>query len=265
MSQPQDLALIRARFAEWLERLRRSAEAAPDVIGLVGMGSTAEQQRVDQWSDHDFAWITRPGAEARYRDAVDWLPDHEQLALTVIEHHGGGKAIYRDGRIIEYGITDLAGLAGWSANAYLVLYDAGGVAETMRGIANRPAPEHDQDGLRSIRLLLTQLAIGTGRARRGELLSAGSLIRDEAAVQLLRAVAARHGGDARLDSLDPRRRVESVHPALAAELAAAQALEPEAAARAILSLAERALGRDWSGFPHEAAALLRRRFGWPAG
>ena len=70
---------IRAEFERYLDRLAQVARDADDVIGLVGMGSTADLSRVDEWSDHDFAWMVRPGAQDRYRYDLSWLPDADRV------------------------------------------------------------------------------------------------------------------------------------------------------------------------------------------
>ena len=254
------------RFEAVLDELRAMAEADPDIVGLVGMGSTAERDRVDEWSDHDFALLTAPGTEDRFRVCLDWFPGADGIALSVREHHGGMKVIYDDGRVLEFGITDLAGLAGWHANAYDVLYDAGGVADAMAKVAARPLPTGGPDDARDVSLVLTQLFIGVGRARRGELLSAGNSIRSEAVAFLLPVLGRRleATGPERLDNLDPRRRFEAAHPAIGTRLDGLLTLRPEECARALLDLTEELLAPGWAQFPHRGAAAVRARLGWGA-
>ena len=260
MSLP--VSSVRAAFEEYLGRLAQVARERDDVIGLVGMGSTAELDRVDEWSDHDFAWMVQPGAQDRYRYDLSWLPDAERIALSVVEHHGGVKVIYDDGRVLEFGIATLESLQQWSGYAVEVYVDKGGVADAVAGMVAKPLPEGPVDVARSMRLLMTQLLIGVGRARRGEALTAGLNIRTEAVGHLLVAITAIVPGDlARLDSLEPRRRFEFVHPELAARIETAVRLAPEDAARALLELAEEQLGTH-PDFPHEGAAAIRNRLGW---
>lgn len=257
-------AAIRERFDAFLDALTATARVDPDIVGLVGMGSTAERDRVDEWSDHDFALLTVPGAGERYRDRLDWLPGAEEIALRVREPHGGMKVIYDDGRVLEFGITDLAGLAGWHANAYDVLYDAGGVAAAMANVAARPLPTGVPDDERDVGLVLTQLFIGVGRARRGELLSAGNSIRSEAVAYLLPVLGRRipATGVERLDTLDPRRRFEQAHPTVGARIDDLLTLPAERCARALLDLAEGLLAPGWARFPHRGVAAVRARLGW---
>jgi hypothetical protein len=255
---------IRECFGAFLDELRATAEADPDIVGLVGMGSTAERDRVDEWSDHDFALLTTPGAQERFRQGLDWLPGTEDIALQVREHHDGLKVIYDDGHVLEFGITDLVGLADWHANAYDVLYDAGGVAEAMAKVVARPLPAGAPDDVRDVSLVLTQLFIGVGRARRGELLSAGNSIRSEAVAYLLPVLSRRieASGPERLDNMDPRRRFEAAHPAIGARIDDLLTLRPEDCARALLDLTEELLAPGLAEFPHRGVAAIRARLGW---
>lgn len=247
-------------FDRYLFDLATVAESRDDVVGLAGFGSTADRRRVDEWSDHDFAWVTMAGAEDRYRHDLSWLPGADAIALSVIEHHGGLKVIYDDGRVLEFGITSLDNFVNWAGNSIEVIVDKGGVAEAVATILAAPLPEGEPDADRAIRLVLTQLLIGVGRYRRGEVLSAGRSIRDEATAYLLVALGMRlEGSRARLDSLDPRRRFDFVHPDIAQQIEAALRLDPESAARALLALAEQHFGH---GFPARGAAALRTRLGW---
>jgi hypothetical protein len=71
-------------------------------------------------------------------------------------------------------------------------------------------------------------------------------------------------GDRRdlLDSLEPRRRFELMHPDAGRRIVAALAADVEPAARGLLELAEQELAPGWGDFPAEAVVALRRRLGW---
>jgi hypothetical protein len=250
-------------FDQFLDQLSETATASPHVVGLAGFGSTAARERVDEWSDHDFAWITAPGAEDTYRHDLTWLPDADSIALSVIEHHGGVKVIYDDGHVLEFGITDVDALRTWAGNSIRVVVDKGGVAESVAAVLRAPIADTDPTGYRFVALLLTQVLVGVGRYRRGEVLSASGLIRGEAVNHLLAAVAARKGmASTNLDSLDPRRRVEKDFAELGVELEQAVRHDPETAARRLVDIAERELSHGWPEFPHRGLTALRRRLGW---
>ena len=130
-------------------------------------------------------------------------------------------------------------------------------------VVAKPLPTGPRNDAADIRLVLTQVLIGIGRYRRGEVLSAGESVRSEALAYLLRVLGRRLPGDHRLlDSLDPRRRFELVHPELAAEIATALTSDVEVAARSLLDIAERTLEPGWDDFPREGLAAVRARLGW---
>ena len=257
----------RARFDDYLHTVERGLADRDDVVGLVGMGSTAERDRVDEWSDHDLAVVTAEGGQDAYRPATAWLPDPDDIALEVHEHHGGVKVVYDDGHVIEYGVASLEELGGWAADAYDVRLDRGGVAATMAAIAARPFPEAPVLQ-RDLGLVLALVLIGVGRARRGEVLSANTLVRGAAATALLRAVTvgvppeSGARSDSRSDSLDPTRRFEARYPRVARHVADALTGDIEACARELVDLAVELFGTGTDGVPARGLAAVRRRLGW---
>ncbi|HEY8591056.1 MAG TPA: hypothetical protein VIL55_16030, partial [Naasia sp.] len=234
------------------------------VVGLVGFGSTAERWRADEWSDHDFALVIREEATERLRGDLAWLPHSTHLVATVQETHDGFRGIYEDGHVLEFGVPTLDDLQNWRANAYDVVLDRGGVADAMAAVAAKPAPGVVQDDEGDLGIFLSLLLIGVGRYRRGEILSSGESIRSFATRHLLLMLARRlpSGASHRLDTLDPFRRVEQVHPELAARISNAQAGDVETCARVLLEIAESALAPGWDEFPWAAVTAVRRRLGW---
>lgn len=249
-------------FEGFLDELAATARTTRHVVGLVVFGSTAEGQRRDQWSDHDFAWVTEPGKDDEFRHDLSWLPHSDEIVLSVVEHHGGVKVIYRNGHRLEFGIADVEAFSLWAGAPARVIVGGEAVhSATAAVVARRPGGE--VDAAREIRLMLTQVHGGVSRARRGEVLSGSGLVLGEAVDHLLRAAAARLTGDvARLDPLDPRRRFELVFPHFADRLGTALLLPPEDAAKEIVLLAEDELAPGWSEFPHAGLATVRERFGW---
>lgn len=255
----------RAAFEAFLARVEEELAGRDGVVGLVGMGSTAERDRVDEWSDHDLAVITADGTQPAFRSAAAWLPDPERIALEVHEHHGGVKVVYDDGHVVEYGIAGLGELEEWSADAYEVLLDRGDVAETMRAVAAKPAPV-GPDLHRDLGLVLALALIGVGRARRGERLSANALVRGAAVDALTRAIAASVAplAGARPDSLDPARRFESAHPWIAERIDGLLANPVEDCARGLVDLAVDTFGVGDGGVDGRALEAVRARLGWAA-
>ncbi len=260
-----DASGIRRAFSAYLDRLIASLESRPEVTGLVLAGSTADRSRVDEWSDHDFLVVcdSLHAAEAMRAD-VSWLPEPDELVIVVRDTAHGVKGVYRDGHVLEFAVFGPDELRLAHANAFEVPLDRGGIYATMREVAARPKPGTELSPLQHAQLFLTLVLIGVGRARRGETLTAGQFIRTHALAHLLalhrRVVPG--ANDPRLDDLDVYRRLEQVHPELAALIERALERDPETAARGLLYVAEASGIARWSEWPVEAAATVRQRLGW---
>jgi hypothetical protein len=238
-------------FDRYLAELVTACERHARITGLVLMGSTADRSRVDGWSDHDFAVIAPTDALEPLRGDLSWLPRSESMVACAREWHDGFKVIYADGAVIEFAVTDLEGLSTFRSNAWEVAYGGETVTSVMRAVSAKTAP-HGGDAA----VFLTSLLVGVGRARRGEVLSAGASVRGLAMEHLLVLLRA-DPLDARLDDLDPRRRFELVHPSLARELGLALEHPVEQCARLLLHIAERELA-----LPAPAIVAVKTRLGW---
>ncbi|MER3388954.1 MAG: hypothetical protein RJQ01_02870 [Microcella sp.] len=254
-------ASTRERFEQYLWTVRDRLAGDDRILGLVGMGSTAERHRVDEWSDHDLAIITSPGSQDEVRHERWWLPDADRIVLDVIEWHGGGTLVFDDGRVIEFGVASPDELSVWSVHHHDVLFDRGGVAEAVaRAIARSPR-NRNASLADELALVVAKVHLGAGKARRGETLAASALLRGDAVTHLLTAVAVLSPEDDRADRLDPRRRLNLTHPDLAVSLSNALRLEEVSLARRLLDLGE-SLAGDCPEFPHAALAAVRTKHGW---
>lgn len=247
---------VRARFERYLHRVTERLRADDRVIGLVGMGSTAERWRVDEWSDHDLAIVVSPGHEESLRFGRDWLPDAEHLVVDVVEWHGGAKLVFDDGRVVELGVATPESLRAWAVHHHDVLFDRGGVADAVADAVASSAAVRDGDLARELQLVVATVRIGAGKARRGEVLAGGEMLRHDAVGHLLAAVAIVSPVDARADLLDPRRRVELTHPELAADLATAIRLPEVELAQRLLELLEHHFG-SYEQFPRRGVVAIR--------
>ncbi|WP_291756552.1 hypothetical protein [Cellulomonas sp. 73-92] len=235
----------------------------PDVAGVVLLGSAADTARADEWSDVDLWLVVDEGAQERYRENLSWLPGHEDIAVVARETEHGRAVVFADGSYVELAVASPADLTVFRATQARVVLDRGGVAEAVAAITVAPPGPGREPARRALAMLCGRLLVGVGRARRGELVSAGRFVRELAvgevlvALRLLRPPA----DEAVLDPLDPTRRVERAYPAHAAALAAACREDVEPCARRLLDLAERwfAAEPEW---PAAGVAAVRRRLGW---
>jgi hypothetical protein len=248
----------------FIDALVESAEHDPNVVGLVLCGSSAETGRRDQWSDHDFLMITEDGLQESYRTDLSWLPVHGSIAWSFRETAHGLKALYRSGLMVEFAVFDRAEFAGCALNHASVVVDRGGISDLAAEVRSRSLVPRPTDPLNEFRNFLALVYLGTGRARRGERLSANALVRTFAVEHLLRLVRDLFPDDlqGRLDQLDVWRRFERLDPSLAAEVDAALALDVAEVGRALMDVAGSHLPGMWPAYPHADAAIVRNLLGW---
>jgi hypothetical protein len=251
-----------ALYQAFTDQLTANLQADPRVIGLVLLGSTANQSHPpDEWSDHDFFIITESGLQEAFRTNLAWLPNHESIVLSVRETAHGLKIVYGDGHVLEFAVFDIAEISLAKANDYTVVFDRGGVYEAMTKIAvpaGQPVTYSLSDQQRDMGLFLSLLVIGAGRVARGEVISGQAFIRMKTLDYLLPLVANHHPADDKsvLDNLDPLRRFEKVFPGIGAEINTALDREPIGAAAGLLDIFERILG-NVEGYPSEGVATVR--------
>jgi hypothetical protein len=256
------------RFAQLSAGLAAGVRSREGLVGLVLLGSASDEAeaRRDEWSDHDFFAIAEPGAGARIRPDLSWLPDQERLVLTAREGEIGFAAVYDDGHVLEFAFSDADELAGALAGEATVVVDdaAGTTAELVARSRARAEAADRFDPANDVRLVLVKLLIGVGRARRGEVLNANGFIRQWAVQQLVRAIRGRFAAASTTarDTIDPLRRFEQDFPEWGARIASELDRPLEAAARGLFDLTREILEPGWSDFPSAAADAVARRLGW---
>jgi hypothetical protein len=232
------------------------------VLGLVFVGSAAERDYApDEWSDHDFFVITRPGDQEAFRTDPWWVPRPDELVLWFRETEHGVQALYGDGHLLEFAVFDLEEIALAGADRYRVVLDRGGVEERMAAAAAESAARPRPEPLHSFGKLVTTAYVGAGRHRRGEVLSGAFFVKDLAVRHFVALVVAHvpsERSDA-LDRLDTLRRFEVAYPQLGRELGALQRLPGDEAAVDLLRLAERELRPRLPELPWPALDVVLRR------
>ena len=213
----------RADYRKITEHLIAIAESDERMIGLLALGSMADESRVDEWSDHDFWIVASPESVEDVRNDIGWLPDGDRIALWFAETEHGRSAVYDDGHLLEYAVFAPTELEVASANDYRVLVGDGEIEQLMYDVVARTetrAADRRAGQKTTMGRLVVNLVIGLGRYARGEYLSANEHIRGHALLHLARLL-----GDhvespeaALLDDLDPFRRFEKVHPVLGKQL-----------------------------------------------
>lgn len=209
-------------FDVFTEKLLDAARRDPDVLGVIFAGSTADASRRDSWSDHDFLWVVKSGLQERYRQDLSWMPDPENIVLRYRETAHGLNVIYDYGayaHLAEFAVFDLDEVDTMKANDYSVPVDKADIAERMKAVERKSAPE-PLDKVGAVEHALELIFVGVSRYARGEKISAHTFIRQWALRRLLQVLPAviQPPDAAMLDTLDVFRRIERVMPELAAQI-----------------------------------------------
>jgi hypothetical protein len=252
----------REDYHTFTRQLAENLAQRDDVLGLIAVGSMARRDyQPDEWSDHDFWVIVRRDVQNQYREHHEWLPQSADIIWAFRETEHGVKVLYRSGHLLEYAVFDQEELVVAKANRYRVLIDRAGLAERMARMAEETAQwaAEASDAFLAGQFL-TNLLVGVGRYRRGEVLSAHRFVKGSAVTHLAKLLS-RHAPTERkdlADDIDPTRRFEVVHPALGQEIEALLLLDVHRAACGLLAIFEREIG-ETVDIPPEVLAVIKRR------
>jgi hypothetical protein len=249
-------------YHQFTEQLIANLKKDDDILGLVAAGSMAAQDyRPDEWSDHDFFVITRPGVQDRYRKAYDWLPHNDEIAWAFQETEHGVKVIYRDGHLLEFAVFDEEELKVARINRYRVLLDRSQINVQMAEIAEKTSADSaSETDVFHIGQILTNILVGMGRYWRGEKLSAHKFVKINA-IHHLTALLNKHAEYPQrelADNLDPTRRFEIVHPHLGPELETILLQPIPEAAQGLVSLLKREIPAMVAEVPPEIVPIVEK-------
>ena len=250
-------------FIEYSDRLAANAQAHPDVVGLVLVGSAADTARVDEWSDHDFFLVVKEGVGEDFRNDLSWLPDSGAIALAARETAHGLKVVYRNGHVLEFAVFEDPELELASVNYWAVPVDKTNITSRVEALEKRTVGgvfEEDKEW----GLFLALILIAVGRARRGEVLIAGQAVRSHMLKHVVGFVRDRlapaAGAENVGDNLDRFRRFELQYPAEGSRIESILQLPVEDSAQAQLDFV---LGLGgFSDKQLEQAEVVRLRLGW---
>jgi len=183
-------------------------------IALLALGSCAETSRMDEYSDLDFFLIVKDGTKKEFLIDLDWLEAVSPLAYSFRNTIDGYKVMWKDGIYAEFAIFELEELPS-------IAYSPGRFIFKKKGyeLSNQPTrkiQELRQDDLSyALNEIMTNLYVGLGRYRRGEVLSAHRLICVHAVDRYLSILPLLdEPTDALIDPFALDRRVEFRHPAM---------------------------------------------------
>ena len=227
-------------FDDYTERLRTSLESARGVVGLVVMGTTSDSTHRDQWSDHDFWVITEPGMQDSFVEDLSWLPDYQNIAITIKHGPRGRTILFRNRHKVEFLVFDAGEAQAGKVERYTVLIDRDRIAELLETIHAETLRQARtrSDGLENLCVLAWSAC---ERYMRGEGLSARQYMDGFAVNQFLNLMRDSEADQGYRDVLDPRRRFEQTSPELATEVLAVLNRPVPDAALSLLQIVEREL------------------------
>ena len=252
------------RFLRYSADLVANAEADPDVIGLVLVGSTADISRVDEWSDHDFFWVVKSGLGEKYRQDLSWIPEIENAVLTPRETAHGLKVVFENGQVLEFAVFEDQELELAGLNAYSVPVDKTNITDRCEAIAKRSAMRAEFNWNQEFELMLALILIGVGRYRRGEVLIAGQFIRSYVLEKLLglirNAITPLAGTESKEDNLNRFRRFELQYPDLGDQIEEALQMNVDDSAHALLNIASKL--KKLTEHQELQVSVIKSRLGW---
>jgi len=247
-------------YQSFLDELTSTLEADPLVLGLVALGSTADDASRDRWSDHDFWIITSPGNQSRYLDTFSWLPRAADILITVGHGPSRRTVLYGDGHKAEYAVFDPEEAVSGKIERFRLLLDRrdiGGLAESIR-LQTRHERTSALDRPDKLENLCILLWTAYERWARGERLSAQRYVQFsiDAFLDLLVAHEAL-GRPPVADELETRRRLEQIEPELGRELGRVVLLAPAEAGVVLIDLAQTRLSLRAPELAWEKALAVR--------
>jgi hypothetical protein len=251
-------------YRSFTRELQNRLIADARVLGLVAVGSMSEQGTVpDQWSDHDFFVVVRPGVQEEFRENLSWLPGSESILFHFRETAHGLKVIYSDAHLLEFAVFDSQELRLAKVNRYRVILDRGSIESEMQKVAeatqtwNRSVSSDDRY---LIGQFLTNILVGYGRYQRGEKLSGQQFVKNSALrhLVLLLGKYVPSKNKSVLDGLDPFRRFELAYPDLGKKLNDCCNQDIPASAKQLLDLAELELSNSVPEFPKRMFDAIRK-------
>jgi len=237
--------------------LKQELDSRRDVIGLIALGSMAATDRQpDEQSDHDFFVITEADKQQEYRDNTDWLPYPQRLVLHFQETDHGCKAIYDDGHILEYAIFDLEELHVARINSYRILIDKANLTDIMPSLQIETSSAFDAQ--RNFDTMISNILVGSMRAKRGEILSAHAFIMHHALYTFMSLCWHQLNADSPYqDSLDSFRRFEQAFPEIGSQLKTMMEQPIKQAALELLQLSEALLSSTLQYRREEAIRVIQ--------
>lgn len=201
------------RLIQRLDDLKRSLEKRSDCLGLLALGSCADQTRLDAYSDLDFFVLVEEEKQEAYLNNLDWLSECGPLAYVFRNTKDGHKIMWEDGIYAEYAVFEEAMMPDIAFTPGQFIFKRETLALPPQPHISLPNPHQSMDY--AVNEILTNLYVGCSRYHRGEKLAAFRLIQVHAIDRLLAMIdeieAPKTNNE---DAFALERRIEQRHPGL---------------------------------------------------
>ncbi|MDX9690895.1 MAG: hypothetical protein RBT45_00470 [Acholeplasmataceae bacterium] len=145
----------------------------PHILCFLGLGSLANQDRLDDYSDLDFFLIVEKGYKPAYLESLFWL-DVKKIAYQFRNTQDGYKVLYEDGVFLEFAVFEESELKTAEFSPGRILYMK---EDFDPSLVDKESKERKYtEPLYRVGEILTNLYIGLLRDKRGEKASAFSFI-----------------------------------------------------------------------------------------
>lgn len=172
------------QLLERLDAIGQSLSVTGQALALLGLGSVGLKiDRLDDYSDLDFFAIVKPGAKSHFIEQLDWLESVRPLAYSFQNTADGWKALYDDGIFCEFAVFEPHELSAIPFARGRIVWQSPDFDVAI--CVPRPQPHTTRSVEWLLGEALTNLYIGLGRVRRGEILSGTRLIQSHAVDRLV--------------------------------------------------------------------------------
>jgi hypothetical protein len=187
------------------------ASQHPNIEALLGLGSIANPNRLDDYSDIDFFLIVKKGHKHSFIETLSWLTPLEPV-FCYQNTKDGYKVLLANHVMLEFAVFTMSELSNIPFHRPLILFARNKAIEQAI-----PIPVETKTGFQlknHLEEALTNLYIGLLREHRGEKFAAFQMIQEFALNQVI--LASRNPlSSIELDPFNPSRRIEQYDPELA--------------------------------------------------
>jgi uncharacterized membrane protein YfbV (UPF0208 family) len=187
------------------------ASQDPNIEALLGLGSIANPDRLDDYSDIDFFLIVKQGHKQSFIETLSWLMPLEPV-FYYQNTQDGYKVLLANHVMLEFAVFTMSELINIPYHRPVILF-----ARTKAIEKAIPIPVISNTGFHGqyhLEEALTNLYIGLLREHRGEKFAAFQMIQEFALHQVLLALR-NPSTSIEIDPFNPRRRIEQYDPELA--------------------------------------------------